>query len=223
MPADVPAELFLIGDSNVIAIAQAADDRGLPWWGGPLAAGRMLEEPFWCIEGRRFVYTAEGAGPIRARFEDLLVFDGPVLTTLGFNSHRFTEDFARYARAQDLPATPEALSRAAFADTVRDARRVALEFYRMLGEHGREVWFTCSPQRTALGLYPLLHAFEEVLIPEVAATGARFIDTRDAVMDGASPRPEYANPHDAMHASPALGALVLDRLAARRAGRTAPV
>lgn len=209
------ADLFLIGDSHIIAIAEAAENRGLNWLGGPLSAGRMLERCFWEIDGKKFVYTMEGAGPIRDRFSDLLVFDGPILTTLGFNSHRFVADFAKYASDQNLRPSPDILSEAAFIDTVCDSRRVALDFYRLLADHGRDVYFTASPQRSNPPNHALLRAFEDVLIPKVEATGAKFIETRDVILDGPRLRPEYAKDNDTVHGNRALGALVLERLAAQ--------
>jgi len=210
------ADLFLIGDSHIIAIADAAEDRGLTWKGGPLASGRALEQYFWKIDGKKFIYSMEGAGPIRERFCDLLVFDGPILTTLGFNSHRFVEDFDKYAQAQKLSPSPSILSEAAFVDTVCDARHVALEFYRMLSDHGCDVYFTASPQRCTMQNHTLLRAFEDLLIAKIEATGAKFIETRDAVLDEQRVRSEYAKADDPVHGSLALGALILDRMAKLR-------
>ncbi|SDE37868.1 hypothetical protein [Ruegeria marina] len=204
------ADLFLIGDSHIIALCEAADARGWSWQGGPLGTGMQLEQCFWRQQGTEFVYTGTGENLIGHRFKDLLTFDGPIISTLGFNSHRFAIDFASYAKSRQLAPLPSVLSDQAFADTVRDSRRNALAFYRLLSDHSREVYFTCSPQRVASSLLPVLRAFEDVLIDEVAATGARFIDFRHLALDDHVLRPEFCNAKDQMHGNAKLGGLILD-------------
>lgn len=207
------ADLFLIGDSNIIALCQAAEARGWSWQGGPLGTGKQLEQCFWQQLGTDFVFTGPGAERINNRFRGLLTFDGPIISTLGFNSHRFAHDFAAYTASRQLDPLPNALSDRAFTDTVRDARRDALDFYSLLAAHSREVYFTCSPQRVENTLMPVLRAFEDVLIDEIAKTGARFIDFRHRALDKNTLHPDFCAEKDQIHGNAKLGALILDLFA----------
>lgn len=193
-----------------MAIGQAARCSGLAVTGGPLGAGARLEEPFYRVDGEDFIITLPGTGALRPMFRPLLASSLPVLSTLGFNSHRLAGEIHAYCRSLGVSNWQQAMSSQVFEHMVLDARRTALAFYRLLAEHGREVYFTCSPQRVAPHLYDMLAASEDVLIREICKTGAVFLDHRAQTMDGHSLAAPYANEADAMHGSIAWGQVVLD-------------
>lgn len=206
-------ELFFVGDSHVCALAEAATARGAAWRGGPLGAGKQLQTPFWRVEDGDFIFSGPGAARVADRFRPLLRFDGPIVSTLGFNTHRFVADFARWAEQLGAPASPEAISRAAFEALVVDSRRTALDFYTLLAEHGRTVYTVATPPRIGGEYRALCRAFEVGLADHVAASGARPLDVSEAADEDGMLRPQFASPSDAVHAGPAFGALVLDVLA----------
>ncbi|WP_069301097.1 hypothetical protein [Neptunicoccus sediminis] len=212
----MPDEVFLVGDSFVIAIAQAAKATGLGYQGGPVSAGRFLEEPFYRIEQDRFEITLEGSGPIRPLFHDLLRSSAPVISTVGFNSHRLAAQFTALYRTQGVAHYSEMMSGDVFAACVLDARAVALEFYRMLADAGRKVFFTCSPQRVPLPELEVLREAETILIDAVSATGAVFLDARPGTANAQGLLPEFALPEDTIHANAGWGQIVLDLWAARQ-------
>lgn len=209
--------LFLIGDSHTVAIGQAARRSGLAVTGGPLGAGARLEEPFYRVEGGDFVITLPGTGPLRPLFRPLLTSPLPVLSTLGFNSHRLAGEIHAYCSAAGNQDWRQAMSGQVFEQAVLEARRTALAFYRLLADHGREVYFTCSPQRAAPHLRDILAASETVLIREVCETGAAFLDHRPQTMDGSCLAARYSNEADTMHGSIEWGQAVLDLFLAERA------
>jgi hypothetical protein len=209
------AEIFLIGDSHIIAIANAAQEQGRQFYGGPIGEGRLLEKPFYTLSNRQFQLSTTRAEPIKHKFLALLDFDGPILCTAGFNSHRFARQFGQYCKNMECPAKISAVSQEVFTACVLDARKEVLGFYRMLQDHHKQVFFTCSPQRVAAPLYPLLTAFETVLIKEVSRTGAVFVDVRDQVADDQGLKAEYARSQDTMHGNIQLGHVILDRFDAQ--------
>ncbi|MEQ8435826.1 MAG: hypothetical protein RIA71_16470 [Oceanicaulis sp.] len=207
------AELFFVGDSHVCALAEAATARGAAWRGGPLGTGKQLQTPFWLVEDGDFIFSGPGAGRVSDRFRPLLRFDGPIVSTLGFNTHRFVTDFARWADRMGAPAAPEAVSEAAFEALIVDSRRTALDFYALLAQHGRTVYTVATPPRIDREYRALCQAFELRLVDHIAAVGARPLDVSEAADEDGMLRPQFASPSDAVHAGPAFGALVLDALA----------
>ncbi|UWQ35190.1 hypothetical protein K3555_21255 (plasmid) [Leisingera sp. M527] len=210
-------ELFLIGDSHTVAIGQAARRAGLRVIGGPLGAGARLESPFYRVEGGSFELTLPDTGPLRPLFRPLLASRSPVLSTLGFNSHRLAGEIQAYCSTTGVQDWGQAMSRQVFEHMVLEARRTALAFYRMLADHGREVYFTCSPQRVAPHLRDILVAGETILIREICKTGAVFLDHRPQTMDGPCLAAQYANEADTMHGSIEWGQTIVDLFLAQRA------
>lgn len=214
----MPDEVFLIGDSLVIAIAQAAHAGGLAYQGGPVSAGRFLEEPFYQIEEDRFEITLNGSGPIRPLFRDLICSSAPVISTIGFNSHRLAAQFAALYQTQGVTHYSGMMSQDVFSACVLDTRVVALEFYQMLARAGRQVFFTSSPQRVPLPELEVLKEAEAVLIDAVSATGAVFLDARPKTTNAQGLLPEFALPTDSIHANAKWGQVVLDLWASHQAG-----
>lgn len=209
-------EVFLIGDSFIIAVAEAAKARGLAYQGGPVSSGRFLEKPFYQIVENSFEITLEGSGPIRPLFRDLLSSSAPVISTIGFNSHRLAGQFASFYKTQGASHYREIMSRDVFEACVLDAREVALGFYQMLADVGRQVFFTCSPQRVPPGELEALVEAEAVLIDAISATGAIFLDARPETAGTQGLLPEFALPADTIHANEKWGLVVLNLWETRR-------
>lgn len=205
------SEIFIIGDSHAVAFADAANKRGLVWRGGPIGTGKAIESKFWAVEDGAFKITLPIPDNVKARFEGLLEFEGPILSVVGFNSHRFAIDIAEYLTGAGLDLRPNSLSSAVFHRCVIEARAEVLNFYRLLLDAGRSVYFTHSPNRHPAEHQDLVHAFEAILICELQALGAQFIDVRETCLDGGRLKPEYCRTTDAVHANAKYGGVVIDK------------
>jgi hypothetical protein len=124
--------LFLIGDSNIIAIARAARDQSRVFRGGPVGIGLDLERPFFTVENGDFVLLGTHLDSIRDEFRDLLRHSGPILSTVGFNSHRFAQRLHNFIKLKGGSSWQDLMSQQVFHQTVLDARREALStnFFR---------------------------------------------------------------------------------------------
>lgn len=205
------SKLFLVGDSHAAVLGRAARRAGYQVSGGPLAGGRCFEDPFFTIEGDRLVISARFNAAHIARFDDLLCFDGPILSTLGFNAHRFGALMGEHMRQVGCQDWRELLSERAFAASVLDLQAHVLALYRALVERNRQVWAVHSPQRPYGTTMDLHRAAEEVMIDAVASIGVGLIDVRHEVMSDGHLRAEYAAPDDPVHGSDAFGDLVIAR------------
>lgn len=216
MATDGP--VFVVGDSNAVALGAAARAAGRPFRGGPLGSGRNLEMPFYRIEQGDFVLTGQSRAPLVDEYRSLLRHDGPILSCVGFNSHRLAGQLHGYCAGQGAAHWSELWSDQVMRQLVADSRAVALTFYRDLAAHDRKVYFIHSPQRVPPHLVPLLRDIEQRLIPLVQATGARLVDVRAQIAGDAGLLPQYAHPGDKVHANAAMGAVALaalDRLRAQ--------
>lgn len=177
----MPTKTFICGDSHASVLAGFARRQGIPFKGGPLGGGRFLESLFFATENDRLVFTPESMRERTAVFSALLDHEGPILSTVGFNSHRFGAFFDRFLVAEKIDQTM--ISDDVFRASALASRVGSLAFYRLLAERGRRVYFTCSPQIASRpAALPILKRFEDVLIPECEAAGAQFVDTRDAIL-----------------------------------------
>lgn len=204
------SQFFLIGDSHAVAIGSAARQQGRDFVGGPLGIGKDLERPFYRVEGDRFRLSGAHMAPLSPDFEGLLQYDGAVLSTVGFNSLRFAREMHEYLSGLGSREWSKVMTGHVFRQCVLDARQNALEFYRLMNANGRRVFFVPSPQRARSRFRQLLLDFEAVMIAEVVATGAIFIDTRDLLYDGDGINPIYAMEGDDSHGSVEYGRLVLE-------------
>lgn len=203
--------MFIIGDSHAVAFADAAKERGLVWRGGPIGTGKALESKFWAVEDGAFEVTLPIPDKVKARFKELLEFKGPILSVVGFNSHRFAVDIAEYLMGAGLNLRPDSLSSAVFHQCVIEARAEVLNFYRLLLDAERSVYFTHSPNRQPAKHQDLVHAFEAILISEIQALGAHFVDVRETCMVEGRLKPEYCRTADAVHANAKYGGVVIDK------------
>ncbi|RAK13209.1 hypothetical protein [Salipiger aestuarii] len=210
MATDRP--VFLLGDSNAVAIGLAARAAGRPIQGGPIGTGLDLEQPFYRVENGDFLLLGAKRASLVAEFRDLLRYDGPILCTAGFNALRFARRLHDFTVAQGAAHWSELISEQVMVQTIRDTRAQVLALYALLNAHGRRVYFLHSPQRGPARYLPTLRDFEARLIPMVTQTGARFLDIRDRITGPDGPRPEYARPDDPTHGNARMGALVLDAL-----------
>jgi hypothetical protein len=206
-------EFFLIGDSHSGTIGYAARKLGMDFRGGPVASGRQLESVFFRIQDNRFLITLDGRASTKRveRFENLLAFEGPILSTVGFNTHTFVGPAVEYSKKTGVSLGD--MSSGAFAQWVRDERDGALQFYSTMANHSRKVFFTVSPQRFADSEEKEIgRRFESVLITAIAGMGAKFIDVREETCDAEGILlPELASrgKRDTNHASIEWGRLVL--------------
>lgn len=206
------AEVFLLGDSNAVAIGQAARAAGRAIRGGPLGIGLDLEKPFYRVENGDFLLLGAKRAPLVDAFRDLLRHDGPILCAAGFNALRFARRLHDFAVSQGAAHWSDVISEQVMDQLIRDSRAEVLGLYALLAEHGRRVFFLHSPQRGAARYLPTLRDFEARFIPMVAQTGAQLIDIRDQITGPDGPRPEYAQPGDPTHGNARMGALALAAL-----------
>ena len=206
------AQLFLIGDSNAIAIGTVARADGRIFSGGPIGIGLDLEQPFFLIENGDFILTGANTAPIRNEFRNLLRHPGPILSTIGFNSLRFARRLQKITKTQGAVSWREVMSQQVFQQIVFDVRREALAFYQLLAEHKREVYFLHSPQRGPAEYLPTLRDIETLLIPLIRTTGANLIDIRNQITDINGPLPEFGQKGDISHGNIHFGALALARM-----------
>ncbi len=201
-----PNEFFLIGDSHAVAIGEAAAQANRPFRGGPLGAGRTLEEPFFDIDGDRLILTHPVCEPVADRFADLLTYQGPVLSTMGYNGLRLVEQFADWRAKTGLQA-----SAAAFDQSVLDTRAAIVALTRAMTDRGIAVFAAPSPPRMPPEHKPGVDRYERVFGDALRAAGATVLDIRSATCDGAGfLRPEFARDGDPTHGNAAFGAAVLD-------------
>lgn len=211
-------ELFLIGDSHAVAIGRAASERGIRVLGGPLGTGKQLEANFFDIVDGQFTINESISAQnqnVTSQLDDfrfILDFDGPILSTIGFNTYRFTQDLHRYLTKNGHQFWEDAMSSQTFEQTVHDARSSAQNFYRSLAAHGKHVFFTHSPQIVPLAQHQTFLACEKILVPIIQETGATFVDIRAQLGPIDKIKEQYADTRLPMHANTAYGHLVLDRL-----------
>lgn len=207
---------FLVGDSHAVAIGAAARAQGRSFKGGPLGQGRLLETSFYTVEDRNFFLGPQFPEDWRHSFKGLLTYPGPILSTVGFNSTRFARDMGKHLTKNGKKEWSALMTRQVFDQCVLDTRTYAVEFYRLLKHHGRQVYFVSSPQRAPVGVRNILFDCESILIPNIEATGARHVDVRKKLgAQGNDIDLKFRRLGDVSHANEAYGAVVLaefDRL-----------
>ncbi len=174
-----------------------------------------MEQRFFRIKNDCLILTPEIMRDRTPIFAGIIDHDGPILSTVGFNSHRFATFFYRHLKSEGIAL--HMISDAVFHAAVVGARSGALEFYRILAERGRSVYFASSPQipsPTEPASLPTLKRFEKVLIPEIEATGARHIETRDAIEGPKGILAKYAG--EGVHGNLRWAGLIFERLFAMR-------
>ncbi len=206
------APVFLVGDSNAVAIGLAARAAGRAIRGGPVGIGLDLEQPFFRVENGDFLLLGAKRAHLVDEFRDLLRHDGPILSTAGFNALRFARRLDDFTAAQGAAHWSEVISEQVMCQLIRDTRAEVLALYKLLNDHGRRVYFLHSPQRGPAQYLPTLRELEARLVPMVQQTGARLIDIRDRITGPDGPCPEYAQPGDPAHGNARMGALALDAL-----------
>ncbi|MCP2669677.1 hypothetical protein NHF40_01885 [Maricaulaceae bacterium EIL42A08] len=150
----------------------------------------------------------------RCRFTRRLDYDGPILSVIGFNSHRFAGEFVDFGQSVHPAHGANFVSKAVFKQCVLEARANVLAFYRLLLQENRAVYLTHSPNRCPAAHLATLQAFEAVMVNELEAMGARFIDVRGQCLVDGQLKPEYCRPGDGFHANSKYGAQVIDQLIA---------
>lgn len=161
--------VFICGDSHSSILSIYARETGIDFLGGPIGNGITLEGEFCRLSPNgRLVLTDPELRPRQPRFRDLTIHPGPILSTVGFNSHRAANSLSTYLA--NSGSKLEELSDAVFRATVVAMRKGSLAFYKLLRDAGRQVYFTTSPQLTAEpGQLPVLQRFESVMIDEITA------------------------------------------------------
>ena len=210
MPIKGP--LFLIGDSNMVSIGRAAKQLGIAVRGGPIGIGVDFEKPFYATNGKELSLLGKKREQFQDEFRDILTFDGPVLSTLGFNAHRFAIRIHKHCADNSAATWSDLISRQVFEQSVQDSREHVLSFYRLLAEHDRRVFFVHSPQRAPAPCLPILRDFEQTLIPLIEATGARLVDVRRQITDENGPLETFAEKNDPVHGNVRFGEVVLTKL-----------
>lgn len=177
----MPNKFFLCGDSHSSILALWARRVGIAFDGAPIGNGLTLEQPFFRVEDGKLILTGKDLAPRQRFFTDLLSYDGPILSTVGFNSHRFAQIFSQFLIEQKADLAE--ISDAVFETCVLESRRGSLQFYETLVAHGRQIYFTSSPQLCRhVEQTPVLQRFEKVYIAALIARGARFVDVRPQIM-----------------------------------------
>jgi hypothetical protein len=202
-------ELFLIGDSHASPLGYAARSLGLVLHGGPIGRGVSLETSFFAIEKGLFRLTKPEHAERQKLFETLADFNGPILSTVGFNSHLFARQLAEYCGEAGVPLA--AISDHLFARCVHDARSGALAFYAAMSDLKKEVYFTCSPQLPQREKdMPYLRRFENVMIDSIMKYGAIFLDVRGDIVSGGKVLLQYVA-EDGVHGTELWGRRVIER------------
>ena len=188
--------------------------QGIALRGGPIGSGQQLEQPF-CRIGPdgRFELTAPDLAPRAEVFSGLARHPGPILSTVGFNSHRAAAEIWRHLQTSDTRL--DEISEAAFAAAIRGLRPGALDFYRLLAGAGRRVFVTTSPQIAARPEHlPALRRFEAALLEANLEIGAILVDVRDALLRDGRVGEEFILQEGPVHVhgSAAWAALVVEEL-----------
>lgn len=200
-------EFYLVGDSNSAVIGRAAKRRGVSFVGRSCAPGRLFDSDFFEVEGGCIVMPP---------FEDptcyagLLDYDGPILSTLGFNTQFIAMTVDSDYRRNRLKT--KNLSAAVIEALVDSWKVHALRFYDLLLQADKAVWFVHSPQRYPRVYFELAMRLEAVLIRRLVDMGAHFVDVRDLTTDenGVLRRPLFSTiPNDKTHGSIEWGDIVL--------------
>lgn len=218
----MPAFL-LIGDSHCVAIGDAARELGVPFIGGPVAAGRDLNRDFATIENGHIVFhhpkiqQAYLARPFPGDWSisERLPATIPVLCTFGGNFH-----FLARREIWDgltLGASPDAqfVSRSAFRATVAAMIEGAIAMIEQFLSLGRTVYWPMPPARIPPSAHPEVIAALRRVVPELLPAGTRVIDPGEEVLDasGTLARPySPANAADQIHAGTRYGAAIVARL-----------
>lgn len=169
-------DFFLVGDSNSAVIGRAATSLGFTFAGGPLAPGRELDGEFFQVQGSDFILTTQAFEKKGDKFKDLLRQDGPILSTVGFNSQLIGQIVARDLRKNKLDSMN--LSQAVMEAIVESWKAPAISFYKTVKMHDRKIWFTHSPQRFPPLYFETAIRFEEILQQRLIGMGIPFIDVR---------------------------------------------
>lgn len=207
--------VFLCGDSHASILALYAKKAGIDFLGGPIGNGIVLEQDFFVIEpDSRLILTHADLKSRQALFEQLPTYDGPILSTVGFNSHRAAN--ALWTYLQDNNSDIEEISRAVLTATVKSMRTGSLKFYEQLCKCSNNVYFTTSPQLCLIPeQLPVLQAFESVMVQEITQLGGKLIDVRPDITDAGVIKDEFIRKEGKrfVHGNDKWAQLIFDRLA----------
>lgn len=204
-------QFALIGDSHSAGIGRVALARGISFLGGPLSAGRTLDAEFFHVnDDGAFVGHV---GLQKARFTELFRARLPILSTVGFATHRIAGELANgFYRPRGLDYSE--LSDSVLRQVIADFKPGPLKFYRTALEHGREVYAAHSPQRFPDAWVGLALRLEGLFAGMLLEMGVSFVDVRNETTDESGRlRPEFFPEleNDRIHANDAWAAIVLDK------------
>jgi len=193
------SEFFIIGDSHSGVLAEYAKRKGLRFRGGMVGNGAHFSTSFFSVKENRLLLTEpKVAGRRQANhtfvpkefditpYEELLLFDGPILTTIGFHSHKAGATISRALENSGM--TIEQLSTSEINLLIENCYHHCVEFYKLLQRYNKTVYFTCiSP---ALRV-PLFRESQTYMIKTASSLGANFIDVISHTYNGDLSNPEY--------------------------------
>ena len=172
----MPTDFFVIGDSNSAVISRAAQAQGYSFAGGPISPGKLFDGAFYGVEGDRFVLTSSEGAHAPDIYSDLLSYEGPILSTVGFNTQFIGSTVNREMRQIGLEAMN--LSDAVIDALVKSWKAPALSFYRLLLERERKFWVCHSPQRFPETYFDLAMRLEKSFEAQLTAMGVEIVDIR---------------------------------------------
>jgi hypothetical protein len=219
-------KFFLVGDSHMSMISRAAQEMEIPHYGGPLTAGRFINEYFFTVENGNMVFTLPDAQAHMQKYLSSTPYRNfsevniPIISTFGFSVTTFVvgryPKLICYSRIQDQARYY--LSSEYFAECVRAYNVGVLSFYQFLMNRGREVYVVYSPQRFNQGPYNahrrhLALEYEKTFAPMLIDMGVKMIDVRKDTTDEGGNLLEiyrHSNPTDTNHSNILYGKIVIE-------------
>jgi hypothetical protein len=214
-------DLFLVGNSHNVALKKFAEKNSIEYQGGTLGPDPITNESFFDVEGELFKLRPTPRLLKPEKYENLLTFEGTILSTIGFNSIQFVRKFSTFLNENELHF--EEVSRAMFERVIKDYRCGALEFYQTMRKFGRDVYFTCSSQDGFNNGQSILRQYEDFMIQEIEVLGGVFIDTRDELLTEDGHVNKIYQHEDKMHGNEKWAELVFDRLSKSRNAKKASI
>lgn len=188
-------DVLCLGDSHSGVLRRGFEAHGWRAHGGILQTGKKLEGDSLSVEGGTLRFTAPRAQEryeaalASARVSSIRDVDMPIVSTFGFNTHRFMKTM------NDITVNPaetdkQFISQAVFERIVAAGRTRALEFYQHLA--GKTVFAVHSPQRAQPDAFQLSIVADDIFANWLRDLGINVIDVRPQTVDDQNRlRPEF--------------------------------
>ena len=212
---------LFIGDSHALRLMEGAAEINVPFLGGAACAGYLYATDFYFIKDDKF-YFKDHVKPrnpkVCKELTNILTHEGPIISTVGFNTHTFVKDkFVGATIDPKLSSEKQYISPAFFEELVLDKRKFAIKFYTMLSKFNKKFYFLSSPRADFFDNRDIYLGFEEKLSTILTDLGGQKINLEKLEMFGSDGRllDMYRKADDdAIHGNKLFGSKVLSSVLA---------